>query len=62
LASSSRGPQAIPLGTADRRQHCEAAQTANQRKAKGERMIGAHFEISIDGKPGTYRDRKAMAE
>jgi hypothetical protein len=22
----------------------------------------AHFEISIDGKPRTYRDRKEMAE
>jgi hypothetical protein len=25
-------------------------------------MTGAHFEISIDGKPRTYRDTKAMAE
>jgi hypothetical protein len=25
-------------------------------------MTGAHFEISIDGKPRTYRDTKAMAD
>jgi hypothetical protein len=25
-------------------------------------MIGAHFEISIDGKPRTYRDTKTMAD
>jgi hypothetical protein len=25
-------------------------------------MIGAHFEISIDGKPRTYRDTKEGAD
>jgi hypothetical protein len=25
-------------------------------------MTGAHFEISIDGKPRTYRDTKAIAD
>jgi hypothetical protein len=25
-------------------------------------MTGAHFEISIDGKPRTYRDTKPMAD
>jgi hypothetical protein len=29
---------------------------------QGEQMTGAHFEISIDGKPRTYRDTREMAD
>jgi hypothetical protein len=49
-------------GAANRSQYREAARAANRGKAMNAEQAGAHFEISIDGKPRTYRDTKEEAE